>query len=71
MTRFAGALTVDGDGHVLSGGGSIEDTDGNFALARIDFQVTGPGTGQLTATFDDSSVKNFTLNLVTGTLTEN
>lgn len=70
FTLDLNALTVDGDGHVLSGGGSIEDTDGNFALARIDFQVTGPGTGQLTATFDDQSTKNFTLNLITGTVTE-
>jgi hypothetical protein len=69
FTLDLNALTVDGDGHVLSGGGSIEDTDGNFALARIDFEVTGPGTGQLTATFDDGSTKSFALNLVTGDLT--
>jgi len=62
-------LEVDEDGHVLSGGGSIEDTSNNFALACIDFQVTGPGTGSLTATFDDSSTTSFVLNLVTGALT--
>lgn len=70
FTLDLNALTVDGDGHVLSGGGSIEDTDGNFALASIAFQVTGPGTGQLTASFDDGSTKSFTLNLITGQLTE-
>ncbi len=64
------ALTVDGDGNVISGGGSIEDTDDNFALARIDFEVTGPATGQLTATFDGGSTKNFALNLLTGGVTE-
>ncbi len=62
-------LEVDEDGHVLSGGGSIEDTANNFALARIDLQVTGPGTGSLTATFDDGATTSFVLNLVTGDLT--
>lgn len=71
FTMDLNALTVDGDGHVLSGGGSIEDTDDNFALASITFQVTAPGTGQLTATFDDGSTKSFTLNLITGQLTQN
>lgn len=63
-------LTVDGDGRVLSGGGSIADTSDNFALERIDFQVTGPGSGELSATFDDGSTKTYTLNLVTGALVE-
>lgn len=70
FTLDLNALTVDGDGHVISGGGSIEDTDDNFDLQRLDFEVTGPATGQLTATFDDSSTKRFALNLVTGTVTE-
>jgi hypothetical protein len=62
-------LTVDGDGHVLSGGGSIEDTSDNFPLQRIDFQVTSPGAGSLTAIFDDGSTSSFVLNLLTGDLT--
>jgi hypothetical protein len=70
FTLDLNALTVDGDGHVISGGGSIEDTDDNFDLARIDFEVTGPATGQLTATFDDGTTKNFALNLLTGGVTE-
>ncbi len=63
-------LTVDEDGHVLSGGGSVEDTSNNFALQRIDFQVTGPGTGSLTATFDDTTTTGYALNLITGELTQ-
>ncbi len=63
-------LEVDDEGHVLSGGGSVEDTSNNFALQRIDFQVTGPGTGSLTATFDDGGTTNYALNLVTGDLTQ-
>jgi hypothetical protein len=62
-------LTVDGDGHVLSGGGSVEDTSNNFALQRLDFQVTGPVTAELTATFDDASTSHFVLDLATGELT--
>lgn len=70
FTLDLNALTVDGDGHVISGGGSIEDTDDNFDLQRLDFEVTGPAAGQLTATFDDGSTKNFALNLLTGGVTE-
>lgn len=70
FTLDLNALTVDGDGHVISGGGSIEDTDDNFDLQRLEFEVTGAATGQLTATFDDGSTKNFALNLVTGSVTE-
>ena len=62
-------LTVDGDGRILSGGGSLEDTSNNFALLRLDFQVTGPVTADLTATFDDASTSRFVLNLQTGDLT--
>lgn len=62
-------LTVDGDGHVIAGGGSIEDTSDNFALARLDFQSTGAATASLTATFDDGSTQAYVLNLVTGALT--
>lgn len=62
-------LTVDGDGHVIAGGGSLEDTSDNFALARIDFQSTGAATASLTATFDDGSTQAYVLNLVTGALT--
>ena len=58
-------------GHdLVSGGGSIEDTDDNFDLQRLELQVTGPGAGELTATFDDATTKRFTLNLITGALTE-
>jgi hypothetical protein len=63
-------LTVDDEGHVIAGGGSVEDTSDNFDLQRIDFQVTGPGSGSLTATFDDATTKSYTLNLITGDLTE-
>ena len=62
-------LTVDGDGHVIGGGGSIEDTSDNFSLQRLDFVVGTPPAASLTATFDDGSTKTYGLNLVTGTLT--
>jgi len=71
FTLDLNGLTVDGDGNVISGGGSIEDTDDNFDLTRLDFEVTGAAAGQLNATFDDGSTKSFTLNLITGQLTEN
>jgi hypothetical protein len=65
-------LNIDGDGHAVSGGGSIEEatSPGNFALQRIDFQVTTPiTTAELTATFDDGHVNHYTVNLLTGDLT--
>lgn len=69
FTLDLNALTVDAEGHVLSGGGSIADTDDNFALQRIDFEVTGPVTGEIVATFDDNSTSRFNLDLQTGDLT--
>ncbi len=65
-------LNIDGDGHAVSGGGSIEEetSPGNFALQRIDFEVTSPiTTAELTATFDDGHTSRFTVNLLTGDLT--
>lgn len=65
-------LNIDGDGHAVSGGGSIAEqtSPGNFTLQRIDFQVTSPiTTAELTATFDDGSVNRFSVNLLTGVLT--
>jgi hypothetical protein len=70
FTLDLNALTVDEDGHVLSGGGSLEDTSNEFALARIEFQVTAPGSASLTATFDDQTTTSYVLNLVTGELTQ-
>jgi hypothetical protein len=62
-------LTVDGEGHVVSGKGTIEDADDNFELDQIDFTVTSATTADILATFDDQSTSTFLLNLVTGDLT--
>jgi len=65
-------LNIDGDGHAVSGGGSIEEetTPGNFALDKLDFQVTSAiTTATLTATFDDGHTSNFVVNLLTGDVT--
>jgi hypothetical protein len=65
-------LNIDGDGHAVSGGGSIaeETKPGNFALDKIDFQVTNPiTTATLAATFDDGHTNNFVVNLLTGDVT--
>ncbi len=69
FTLVVEGLDVDDEGHVLAGGGSIADTSNNFALKRLDFQVTGPASASLTATFDDDTTSAFVLNLVTGDLT--
>jgi hypothetical protein len=63
------ALTVDGEGHVVSGAGRIEDTDDNFELDAVDFTANGDGTADLVAELDDGSTQSFLLNLVTGDLT--
>lgn len=65
-------LEIDGDGHAVAGGGSIEEetSPGNFALQKLDFQVTNPvTTASLTATFDDGHVQTFVVNLLTGDVT--
>jgi hypothetical protein len=62
-------LAVDAEGHVIGGGGSVEEIEDNFELRRLAFQVTGPAAAELVATFDDASEKRFALNLVTGDLT--
>jgi hypothetical protein len=62
-------LNIDGDGHAVSGGGSIAEATkpGNFALDKVDFQVTNAiTTATLTATFDDGHTSNFVVNLLTG-----
>jgi hypothetical protein len=63
-------LTIDGDGNLVSGGGSVEDTDDNFDLASVELTVRPGGqTADVLATFDDTSTATFLLDLRTGALT--
>jgi len=62
-------LTFNQDGEPISGSGTIEDNDDNFALDVIEFIANGGGTATLIATFDDLTEQTFTLNLLTGALT--
>jgi hypothetical protein len=64
-------LTVDGDGHLVSGSVEAEDTGNNFDLKTAELEVEDSST---TATVhvvrDDDSEQDFELNLRTGELTE-
>ncbi len=63
-------LTVDGDGNVVSGGGSLTDDDDVFDLQKIELTIrTGGVLADMVATFDDSSTASFVVNLKTGSIT--
>jgi hypothetical protein len=63
-------LTVDGDGNVVSGGGTITDDDDNFDLASIQVTIrTGGLLADLLATFDDNSTAAFVVDLQNGEIT--
>ena len=55
----------------MSGAGSLTDDDDNFDLATVAFVVTRRGAASdLTVTFDDGGVHEYTLDLATGALTQ-
>ncbi len=63
-------LTVDGDGNVVSGGGTITDDDDNFDLQSIEVTIrTGGLLADLHAVFDDNSTADFVLDLKKGSIT--
>lgn len=63
-------LTVDGNGNVVSGGGTITDDDDNFDLQSIEVTIrTGGLLADLHAVFDDNSTADFVLDLKKGSIT--
>jgi hypothetical protein len=70
FTLTLDGLTVDGDGNVIAGGGTITDDDDLFELQQIVFTIrTGGLLADLVATFDDTSTTNFVVDLRTGAIT--
>lgn len=70
FTMTLDGLTVDGDGNVTAGGGTITDDDDLFDLQQIVFTIrTGGLLADLVATFDDASTASFVVDLKTGVLT--
>jgi hypothetical protein len=63
-------LTVDSDGNVVSGGGTLEDDDDNFDLMKIQVTIrTGGLLADMIATFDDNSTKSYVIDLKKGSIT--
>jgi hypothetical protein len=63
------ALTVDGDGKLVSGSVEAEDTSDSFDLDTAELEVESSSTATVHVVRDDSSTQDFTLNLNTGDLT--
>ena len=63
-------MVVDSDGRPRGGAASAADTDDNFDLDIVTFDVNDDITADLVAHFDDGSSESFLLNLVTGALTQ-
>jgi hypothetical protein len=63
-------LTVDGDGHLVSGSVEAEDTGDNFDLKSAELEVEDSETATVHVVRDDDSEQDFVLNLRTGELTE-
>ena len=63
-------LTVDGNGTVVSGGGTLNDDNDLFDLLKIDLTIrTGGLLADLVATFDDNSTASYVLDLKNGSIT--
>jgi hypothetical protein len=63
-------LTVDGDGNVVAGGGSLTDDDDVFDLQKIELTIrTGGLLADLVVTFDDDSTASFVIDLKKGSIT--
>jgi hypothetical protein len=63
-------LRIDGDGNLVSGSGTIADSDDNFAtLDAVTVTALGGNTATLLAELDDGDERTFTLDLDTGALT--
>jgi hypothetical protein len=64
-------LTVDGDGHLVSGSAEAEDTSDSFELATAELEVDDQSgtTATVHVVRDDQSTKDYSLNLLTGDLT--
>jgi hypothetical protein len=63
-------LTVDADGNVVSGGGSLTDDDDVFDLQKIELTIRSGGLlADLVATFDDNSTADFVIDLKKGDIT--
>jgi len=63
-------LTVDGDGNVVSGGGTLNDDDDLFDLTKIELTIrTGGLLADLDATFDDTATASYVLDLKKGSIT--
>ena len=70
LTMTLDGLTVDGDGNVTAGSGTITDDDDLFALQQIVFTIrTGGLLADLDATFDDTTTASFVVDLKTGAIT--
>lgn len=63
-------LTVDSDGHVVSGSVEAEDTSDSFDVKTVEIEVEdGSDTASVHVVRDDDSEQDYTLNLRTGDLT--
>lgn len=62
-------LTVDGNGNVVSGGGTLNDDDDLFDLLKIVVTIRNGGLlADLVATFDDNSTASYVLDLKKGSI---
>lgn len=63
-------LTVDGDGHLISGSVEAEDQNDNFELQSAELEVEdGSNTATVHVVRDDATEQDYQLNLTTGDLT--
>ena len=62
-------LTVDGDGHLVSGSVEAEDTSDSFDLSTAELEVQSSTTATVHVVRDDQSTQDYQLNLTTGDLT--
>jgi hypothetical protein len=70
FTLTLDGFTIDGDGNVTAGGGTITDDDDLFDLQQIVFTIrTGGQLADLVATFDDTTTADFVVDLENGTIT--
>ncbi len=62
-------LTVDQNGHLVSGSVEAEDTSDSFALDTAELEVQSSTTATVHVVRDDQSTQDYQLNLTTGDLT--
>ncbi len=69
FTLVANDVTINASRKIIAGAGSVTDDADNFGLQTVAFAVTRRGAASnLTVTFDDATVRTYTLDLATGEL---